>query len=205
MKKSILSILAIAALMFTACSDYETYGEKKEKERDAINKFIADSAFHIITEAQFHAQGDETSIDKREFVYLEKSGIYMQIMRKGCGKPITDGENLNILCRFVEIGISSGSVLENFYNYVFDYDKVYVSRSGSTYTASFVSGLMLEHYGASVPSGWIIPLNYINIGYQTDEEPIAKVRLIVPHSQGHSIASQYVYPYYYEITYQRGR
>lgn len=205
MKKSILSILALAALLLSACNDYETYGEKKEKERDAIAKFIGDSAFTIITEAQFHAQGDVTDVSRHEFVYLEKSGLYMQIVRKGCGKLIQDGENVNILCRFVEIGITTGSMLENYYKYVFDFDKLYISRSGSTYTASFLSGRMLENYGASVPSGWIIPLNYVNVGIQTGDEEIAKVRLIVPHSQGHSIASQNVYPYYYEITYQRGR
>ena len=38
---------------------------------------------------------------------------------------------------------------------------------------------------------------------RTADDQIAKVRLIVPHTQGHIIASQNVYPYYYEITFQR--
>ncbi len=190
----------------SACNDYETYGEKKEKERDAISKFIRDSAFTIISEAQFQAQGETTDVSRREFVYLDNSGIYMQIVRKGCGTKIADGESTNVLCRFLEIGIETGTKITNAYNYVFDVDKLYISRTGSTYTASFTQGAMYEQYGASVPSGWIIPLNYVNVGREVNaDDEIAKVRLIVPHSQGHSVASQYVYPYYYEITYKRGR
>lgn len=195
-----------AMLLVVGCNDYETYGEKKEKERDAISKFISDSAFVIIPESQFHEQGDSTNVAARQFVYLEKSGIYMQIVRKGCGNMIADGENLTLLCRFTEIGFMNGSSQSNAYSYVFDVDKMYIYRTGSTYTGSFTSGLMYSTYGASVPSGWIIPLNYIKVGRPasaTDE--IAKVRLIVPHSQGHSTASSNVYPYYYEITYERGR
>lgn len=207
MRKTLLALYAvIGAMMVASCNNYETYGEKKEKERDAINRFINDSTFNVISEEQFHLQGDSTSVERREFVYLEKSGIYMQIVRKGCGKKITDGENLTMLCRFTELGFLDGTALTNAYNNVFSVDKMYINRVGSTYTASFVSGLMLSTYGASVPSGWIVPLNYVSIGRQvaaTDE--LAKVRLIVPHSQGHSIASQNVYPYYYEITYERGR
>lgn len=198
--------MAIAALLLSACNDYETYGEKKEKERDAISKFIRDSAFTIISEAQFQAQGETTDVSRREFVYLDNSGIYMQIVRKGCGTKIADGESTNVLCRFLEIGIETGTKITNAYNYVFDVDKLYISRTGSTYTASFTQGAMYEQYGASVPSGWIIPLNYVNVGREVNaDDEIAKVRLIVPHSQGHSVASQYVYPYYYEITYKRGR
>ncbi|MBO7046401.1 MAG: DUF4827 family protein, partial [Prevotella sp.] len=35
------------------------------------------------------------------------------------------------------------------------------------------------------------------------DDEIAKVRLIVPHSQGHTIATKKVAPYYYELTFQR--
>jgi hypothetical protein len=60
-------------------------------------------------------------------------------------------------------------------------------------------------YGsAQVPPGWLVPLTYINVGYpEKDGDEIAKVRLIVPHSQGHTMASSNVTPYFYEITYQR--
>jgi hypothetical protein len=64
---------------------------------------------------------------------------------------------------------------------------------------------MLSVYGtASVPAGWLVPFSYIKVGRAktlTDEK--AKVRLIVPHSQGHTIAAQDVLPFYYEITYEK--
>ena len=80
-----------------------------------------------------------------------------------------------------------------------------VTRNGTTYTASFVSGLMMRyHSSSSVPSGWLVPMNYINIGRPENEnEEIAYVKLIVPHSQGTADASSSVYPCYYEITYVR--
>ena len=69
----------------------------------------------------------------------------------------------------------------------------------------FISGMMyLYHGSATVPSGWLVPLNYINVGYTEGEnDEVSKVRLIVPHSQGTADASSSVTPYYYEITYQR--
>jgi hypothetical protein len=199
-------IAALAALFlaaFTACNDYETYAEKKADERSSISQFLADSAFSVISEEQFHAQGDSTSVEAREFVLLDKSGVYMQIVRRGNGEYIKDGENVNLICRFFELNIQTLNILYNNVYYVYVEDKLYVKRVGSTFTASFVEGEMYNQYGGSVPAGWLVPLDYLKIGRLTNN--LAKVRLIVPHSQGHSVASQNVYPYYYEITFQRER
>ena len=80
-----------------------------------------------------------------------------------------------------------------------------VTNTRGTFSGSFTTGLMIKAYSsASVPAGWLVPLAYIKIGRPTsltDEK--AKVRLIVPHSQGHTIAAQEVLPYYYEITYEK--
>jgi hypothetical protein len=206
MRKSIHTLFVLAAvLLAAACTDYETYGELKEKERDNISQFISDSSYVIISEDQFHDQGDLTVGDK-QFVYLNKSGVYMQIVRQGCGEKIKDGETLDVICRFLEMSIQDTSKLFN-NTYAFDNDIMSVSRSGSTYNATFTSGVMLSCYGASVPEGWLVPLQYVNIGRLTKpEDELAKVRLIVPHSQGTtSNAKSNVIPYYYEITFQRGR
>jgi hypothetical protein len=206
MRKSIHTLFVLAAvLLAAACTDYETYGELKEKERDNISQFISDSSYVIISEDQFHDQGDLTVGDK-QFVYLNKSGVYMQIVRQGCGEKIKDGETLDVICRFLEMSIQDTSKLFN-NTYAFDNDVMSVSRSGSTYNATFTSGVMLSCYGASVPEGWLVPLQYVNIGRLTKpEDELAKVRLIVPHSQGTtSNAKSNVIPYYYEITFQRGR
>ena len=206
MKRIVFAITAfIGLIVIASCNDYETYGDKKEKERENISKFISDSSFIIIPEEQFHEQGDSTG--PKEFVYLTNSGVYLQIVRRGCGDYIQDGEQLNLLCRYTEMNLNDTTKgTTNAYYYVYDEDRIYVSRTGSTYTASFTEGLMYSTYGASVPTGWLAPLPYIKIGRQekaTDE--LAKVRLIVPHTQGHSTATSYVYPYFYDITFQRER
>lgn len=204
MKKSVYAILLMFILVLTgSCNDYETYGEQKEKERNAIAQFIKDSAINVISETVFEQQDSTTNLSRNEFVYLSKSGVYMQIVRKGNGTPLEDGKSINLLCRFVEVNIKQNTVYYNAYNYVFQDDKINVQRTGSTYTASFISGRMYEAYGASVPAGWLVAFNYLNVGRSTAD--LAKVRLIVPHSQGHSTASSNVYPYYYELTFQRER
>ena len=208
MRRFISAFLSVVCLTaFVACNNYETYGDKKEKERNAIKSFIADSAFVIIDEAQFKAQGNTTNVDKNEFVFLSNSGVYMQIVSQGCGTPLQDGETSTLLVRFVEINIMDSTAV---YNDTSPYDPDYmsVSRSGSSYTGTFTNGLWVSVYGstgsAAVPEGILAPFTYINVGRpRSADDKIAKVRLIVPHSKGHYMATQYVYPYYYELTFQR--
>ena len=204
MRKFIVLLTALVAMTFVACNNYETYGDKKEKERKAIRQFIADSAFVVISESQFHQQGDVTDVEKREFVYLDNSGVYMQIVNKGCGTPLQSGETADLLVRFVEICLLDSTALYNDTS-PYDVDIMNVSKQGTTYTASFTQGLMQASYSnATVAPGLLVPLNYVNVGRpRTADDHVAKVRLIVPHSQGHQIATNYVYPYYYEISYER--
>ncbi len=207
MRKIIYTFAVLAMLLTVACDDYETYGELKEKERNNIRQFIADSSFVIIDETQFHEQGDITIGDK-QFVYLSKSGVYMQILREGCGMKIKDGESLSVICRFTELGIQDGSILtNNDPESVYDPDIMNVTKAGSTYTASYISGMMYLTYGSGVPEGWLVPYNYIKIGrLMNPDDELARVRLIVPHSQGTtSNAKSNVKPYFYDIIYQRGR
>ena len=206
MKKVILPLLSLCcmAVLLASCNNYETYGDKKEKERKAIRQFLADSAFTVITEKTFHEQGDVTDVKKREFVYLDNSGVYMQIVNKGCGTPIQDGENSDLLMRFVEVCLLDSTALYNDVN-PYDVDVMNVKRQGNTFTASFTSGVWLTSYNSeSVPQGLLVPLVYLNMGRPRQAtDKVAKVRLIVPHTQGHTVASSYVYPYYYELSFQR--
>lgn len=215
--KKIYNLLLICCgiLLFTSCNDTETYSDMKDAERDAINRYISTNGIKVISQSQFSAQGETTDLTKNEYVYLDKSGVYMQLVRKGCGSAIENGESLDVLCRFSEYNIKQESmIIRNdipFYvvinNVSYDYssfpDKMTVQRIGSTFTASFVSGAMSTYHGStSVPAGWLVPLQYIKIGRWSEGE-VAKVRLIVPHSQGTVDASSSVSPYYYEITYER--
>ena len=196
---TLLSLLCLLGVV--ACNDYETYGDKKDKERAAIKQFLADSAITVISEATFHAQGDSTDVEKNEFVYMNNTGVYMQIVHKGCGSALRDGENTDLLVRFMEQCLLDTTAIYND-TAPYDLDVMNVRRQGNTYTASFTEGIMKTVYStSSVPTGWIVPLKYINVGRpHSADDNIAKVRLIVPHTQGHSVASSYVYPYYYEIS-----
>ena len=206
MKKLLLICLAAIAVL-SSCNDYETYGDKKEKERNAISKFISDYQIVVIDEDQFILQGYTTDTARNEFVKLNKSGVYMQIARPGCGEKLKDGETANICCRFREFNIEgdSATLRNNTDIYAARVDVMRVTNTSGTFSGSFTQGIMISVYGsASVPAGWLVPFSYIKVGRPknfTDEK--AKVRLIVPHSQGHTIAAQDVLPYYYEITYEK--
>jgi hypothetical protein len=204
--KKFAYILILVAVALTSCNDYETYGDKKEKERNAISKFIADSAIVVIAEETFIQNGYKTDLSRNEFVKLDKTGVYMQIIREGCGDKMKDGESLTLDCRFSEFDILNDTTMV--YNTSSSTaslpDRMSVSRSSGTYTATFLSGMMTKVYSSSVPAGWLVPLNYIKVGRpQSMDEECAKVRLIVPHTQGHAYASSNVCPYFYTITYQR--
>jgi hypothetical protein len=209
MKKILLFMIA-AIVVLASCNDYETYGDQKEKERNAINKFIADSSITVISEDVFNQNGCKTDLTRNEFVRLDKSGVYMQIVRQGCGTKLQNGETANLICRCREYNIMKDTVAvetTTFYAAACP-DIMRVSCTSGTFTASFTKSISYNMYycygSAAVPAGWLVPLTYVNVGVpQSDDDEIAKVRLIVPHSQGHSVATQNVTPYYYELTLQR--
>lgn len=205
-----LTLIAIVAL--ASCSDNETYADMKKKERSAINRYIANQKIKVISEDVFNAQNQTTNVDKNEWVLFDGTGVYMQIVREGCGEKLESGKTQKVLCRFNEYNIlESDSSLQcsNIYSYLWEVEKMTVKNTSGTFSGTFdkESSLMYSTYSsAAVPSGWLVPLTYIKLGIPasaTDE--IAKVKLIVPHSMGQSNASQNVYPCMYEITYQLGR
>ena len=215
MRKLAYAIVAIIAVfMFDSCRHTETYAEKKSKERSAINRYIADSLVNVISEDQFLAQDFTTNLARNEFVLFESTGVYMQIVRSGCGEKLKDGETATVLCRFTERNLSTDSIqlTNQMLTWSSIVDKMTVKNKSGSFTGSFIYGssLMCSAYGniqnTAVQSGWLVPLTYIKLGRPSQEgDEIAKVRLIVPHSQGHSTATQYVYPCLYDITYERGR
>lgn len=228
MKQTTLYSLLVALVALvgfcTSCDDDVTYADMLKSENKAIASFIKNGCkvmaedgstymlkvdpITTITEEEFYANDSTTDVSKNEYVLFANSGIYMQIVRKGTGSKLREGENAQVICRFHEFNISKDSLqLSNRVAVYEQYpDVMTVSNNEGTFTASFISGLMANTYGSSVPGGWLAPLPYINLGRQTSEDDeIAKVRLIVPSSEGHSYASQGIYGCFYEITMQRGR
>ena len=212
MGKIKLALLACAALFtLMSCDDTESYADQKKKERSARRSSIAKENIKVITEKEFHAQDSTTDVSKNEYVLFETTGVYMQIIREGCGEKLKDGETATVICRFKEWNLLTDSLqlANNIENSSLNFpDLMSVKNTSGTFKASFIQGssVMYSIYGSgSVPAGWLAPLSYIKIGRPAKPgEEIAKVKLIVPHTQGHQYASSGVYPCLYEITYQRG-
>lgn len=198
----------IALMALSSCSETETYAEQKEREESAISSYILNNNIKVISEEQFRAQGETTSVENNEYVLFTSTGIYMQIVEKGCGEKLKNGESTDVLCRFTEYNINNNTLqLTNYgdMNYATIVDKMTVRNTSGTFTASFISGLMSATYGSTqVPSGWLVPLTYINLGRpQSADEQIARVKIIVPHDSGQMQATNNVYACHYEITYMR--
>ena len=109
-KLTYLFLFVVGVTLFSACRDQQTYADQKNRERAAINKYLVDSAVNVISEDQFKAQNYTTDVSKNQFVLFQSNGIYMQIVRKGSGRPIREGEHLRILCRFTERNLLTDSV-----------------------------------------------------------------------------------------------
>ena len=183
----------------------DSYEELKDREKTAISNFLELYSMKIISETQFQEQDYSTDVSKNEFVLFANNGVYMQIIRKGCGSVLLSDETKRILVRFSEQNILDPTEIRNNYNAT-TVDQMMITYQDGSYVAAFVEGLMFSTYGASVPIGWLTPFPYINIGSSiSPDEEIAKVRLIVPHTLGHQYAAMNVIPYYYEITFQLNR
>lgn len=211
MKKILYTLLcAVVAVTMISCDDVETYAEQRDAERAAISKYLVDNKIKVISEKDFLANDTTTDVSKNEYVLFESSGVYMQIVNRGCGEILKKGESADVLSRFKEYNVNGDSLQLTNMSLTTGYlcDKYNVKNTSGSFTASFntSSSLMyLAYSSASVPAGWLIPLSYIRLGRPAEEgDEIAKVRLIVPHDQGHQYASKGVYACFYELSYQRG-
>lgn len=190
-------------LVFQACSDSKSYAEMLEEEKDAINKYIKDHNIKVITASEFEKSGNKTNSDPSVNEYVQLSnGVYMQIVDYGDPDPKADSIKTRdiITVRFVEYDIISGDTTSasNWYipDYldVFDYTISGTSSYGifkTTEDGVILSKLANTYESTQVPEGWLTPMQYIKSG--------ARVKLIVPSKVGHTVAMQYVYPYYYDL------
>ena len=176
----------------------------KERERKYIKHWIDSAGIKVISESQFLAQDSMTDVGRNEYVLFSESGVYMQIVQKGEGERVNDGETRKVLCRYLEREVKTGDTLTTNYYSASIVDGMMVSNESGSYTAYFTSGYLMSNYSSSaVPGGWLAPMAYIRL--TRDLEKVAKVNLIVPHSQGTSDATQSVSPCFYEVSYQLGR
>ncbi|MCF2582323.1 DUF4827 domain-containing protein [Bacteroides caecigallinarum] len=215
MKKLFYLSVLVYVLSFglQSCNNGKTYAEMKEEEADAINKFILENDIKVISEKEFIE--NDTVTKENEYVLFDKSGVYMNIQYRGDGEILKEGR-YTISSRFMEVcimdvadfSISAGDTL--LYNTKSPYSENFLVTVGSSgsYSASFTdvaqSEMYLRYETSAVPSGWLVPLAYLKLRSYISAPPsekIARVKLIVPHSEGTYYAQRYVYPCYYEITY----
>ena len=234
MRKILYVVVSLVAFGMTiwSCDDYEDYSELRDYELSAVSRFVDNPSFgeimgkkiNVISEKEF-LKDTITDVSKNEFVLFE-NGVYMQIVRRGCGSVLKNGEKAAVLCRYKEYNINErndSAVLVSFNDdpvkYQSLYDKIDVVNNSGTFKKSWsltednagYQSRLYAYYASkyktsiSVPEGWLVPLSYIKLGRpQKEGDEIAKVRLIVPHEMGHEVALKGVCAFYYEITYERG-
>ena len=227
--QQILGVSLVVGLLlpaFCSCEDEDTYAEMRKTEGAQISNFLNNGTkvvdeetgditlevkapIKVITESEFYANDTTTNVAENEYVLLAGSGVYMQIVREGTGERLQDGESATVICRHIEFNIAGDSIQstnsQSAATEIYP-DRMTVQKNYGTITASFTSGLMSSLYGSSVPSGWILPLQFIKLGRQSSPDgEVAKVRLIVPSTEGQSDAMNGVFPCFYEITYTKGR
>lgn len=222
----LLLIFAIAPAL-QSCEEEDSYAKERKRERKQIMAFIKKGVqvkdpdgidyllnvpgpFKIISEEEFYANDSTTDVEKNEFVLFSGSGVYMQIVRKGSGEKIKDGEQLPIICRYTGFNIATDSI--EIENYLTPEERqkpdiMTVENHSGSYTARWITGWMKSWTGSqSVPNAWTMPFPFIKIGrLESGDDEIAKVRLVIPSTEGHEKALNSIYPCFYEITYQRGR
>ena len=231
MKNFLFAMIAFAAVFsFAACNDSETYKDMRDRELDSISSFLRKENIKVISEDEFTRRWNDnqrltdTAKNNNEWVLFNSNGIYMQVIAQGCGDYIKKGETADVLVRFDEYNLSYAAEMSNkcltlsnnVPAYSYYVDKMSVTNTSGTFTGSFVNpkaSLMALTYNSSytgisstVPSGWLIPFSWVKIGRpKTDDDRIAHVRLLVPHSYGTTSASGSVQACVYDMTLQKGR
>ena len=224
--KQTILLFCATITCFCACNDDDTYADRVKRERKQISAFLktgaqvmsSDSAgyllnipgnIQVISESEFYANDSTTDVSKNQYVLFAGSGVYMQIVRKGSGKKLGNHQTLPIMTRYTEFNIATDTLqtTNRVQTYAAAPDAMTCTNTNGLFSASFTSGVMLTTYQtSSVPTSWLIPLSFINLGRQDSPDGgTALVRLIVPSTQGQSDASYNVYPCAYEISYQAGR
>ena len=201
--------MMVLGLALHSCNNTKTYAELKDEEREAIKRYIELNDIKVIDEDQFEAQDSMTNVAANEYVLFEKTGVYMQVLERGNGKLLEDGRH-EILARYIEEQINiDGSTdtlsLNNHTNYASHPDEFMLTKEDNSLSATFTTnGIMSQTHSSSyVPSGWLLPLNYLKVGRAIADR--SRVKVILPHSQGTSTASGQVFPCVYDITYQMGK
>ncbi len=212
----LLGLLVLVGLQ--ACNDGKTYGELVEEEEDAIARYISQHNIKVISKDQFFANDSTTA--ENEYAFFKDKGIYMNIVYPGDAEEILPDGSHVLLSRFVEVlmkdvpdlgRVTGDTLLKNMYANDYpgmqmkpeEYSVVIENKTNYMGTFTGRYSLMARTYegNTAVPTGWLFPLQFIKPARTTQSSKVARVKLILPHSEGSFYASRFVYPCFYEITY----
>ncbi|MBR3612995.1 MAG: DUF4827 domain-containing protein [Bacteroidaceae bacterium] len=201
-------LMPLFAMLFVACDDGVSYSEMKDRERDAINDFIMSEGISVISKSEFIEQDSITNIDNNEYVLLDN--VYVQFVKNPnprrseygnvAAKKIADGTSMNLLIKYTEYAIMDEETFSSNHDKAAP-DEMTVVNDGGNYSASFASGVMHDTYGTTaVPTGWLVAMPYLY--FTRSQANLAEINIIVPHTEGTSMAATYVYPCFYNIKFQ---
>ena len=201
-------LMPLFAMLFVACDDGVSYSEMKDRERDAINDFIMSEGISVISKSEFIEQDSITNIDNNEYVLLDN--VYVQFVKNPnprrseygnvAAKKIADGTSMNLLIKYTEYAIMDEETFASNHDKAAP-DEMTVVNDGGNYSASFASGVMHDTYGTTaVPTGWLVAMPYLY--FTRSQANLAEINIIVPHTEGTSMAATYVYPCFYNIKFQ---
>lgn len=201
-------LMPLLAMLFVACDDGVSYSEMKDKERAAINDFIISEGISVISKSEFIEQDSITNVDNNEYVLLDN--VYVQFVKNPnprrpeygnvVAKKIADGTSMNLLVKYTEYAIMDEETISSNLDEAAP-DEMTVVNDDGNYSASFASGVMHDTYGTTaVPTGWLVAMPYLY--FTRSQANLAEINIIVPHSEGTSMAATYVYPCFYNIKFQ---
>ena len=98
----LMLLAALFTLLFTSCDDTVTYSEMKEKEREAVKKYLDSEGIRVISYEKFIANDSVTDVARNEYVEVDE--VYMQIVRNPKDVPgayrIAEDSNCDMLVRY---------------------------------------------------------------------------------------------------------
>jgi len=204
MKKSIfrgtiIVLISLITISLTGCKDTVTYAELLDQERESISKFLDYGG--IYTEelpkdtSKIKVSGTRDVISTKVPFYELENDVAMQVIDKGNGRPIKEGEK--VYFRFLRVNLNTwaakpydikmfdmtnGGVGNLYYPYIEDYSFNYVKEYNVPMSQYYEFGLGIEY-----------PLAHL---YDR-----AKVYLVLPSKVGFSESVSSVVPYLYYIEY----
>lgn len=186
MKRFIIPILSIIALVLSSCSDSKSYAELLSDETKVVNNFL--SQHRVIDEIP-----DENTVfevgENAPFYRLDLDGnVYMQVLSLGDDEKVE--EDARVYFRYTRY---------NLFYYVVGADNTLIGAGNADDMTSsptfFIFGNQTISESTQYGEGIQMPLEHL--GYN------CRVNLVIKSQEGPTADISYVVPYLYTISYYK--